>query len=145
MGYLGPLEFQNSRTYGHENALNRRARTAFEVSAERNAGHSRACTEIMQPGGACRSEYNGASQALSSRLRLVAQMSKLRNCSRSLRFTLPDFNSMRSCCISFMVFTGGSSIVSRLKFMFHPHRVKESWRCTFFQEIGADIAQKTQQ
>ena len=36
-------------------------RMAFELSAERNAGHSRALTEIMQPGGECRSEYSGAS------------------------------------------------------------------------------------
>ena len=31
------------------------ASTALAFSADRNAGHRRACTEIMHPGGECRS------------------------------------------------------------------------------------------
>ena len=54
------------------------ASTALEFSADRNAGHRRACTDIMHPGGERRSAYNGASQDLNSRLRLVAQMSSPR-------------------------------------------------------------------
>ena len=46
----------------------------------------RAFTEIMYPGGECGSAYKGASQDLSSRLRLVAQMSSPRTCSKKLFF-----------------------------------------------------------
>ena len=61
--------------------------TALVSNADRKDGHKRAWTEIMQPGGECKSVYKGASQDLSSGLRLVAQMRRPRTCSKSFRLT----------------------------------------------------------
>ena len=69
------------------------ASTALAFSADRNAGHRRACTDI----GYRRSAYNGASQDLNSRLRLVAQMSSPRTCSKSFLLIRLERSSANSC------------------------------------------------
>ena len=80
-----------------------------------------------------------AQAKLNSRLRLVAQMSSPRTCSKSFLLILLERSSANSCSFSFRVL---SSIVSRLKLIDHPHQVKQFWSCTFFQEMGALIAAK---
>ena len=101
------------------------ASTALAFSAERNAGHRRAFTEIMHPGGECRSANKGASQDRNSRLRLVAQMSSPRTCSKSFLLILLVRSNANSCSFSFRVLSGVSSIVSRLKLIDHPHQVRQ--------------------
>ena len=98
--------------------------TALVSNAERKDGHKRAWTEIMQPGGECKSVYKGASQDLSSGLRLVAQMRRPRTCSKSFRLTFPALSSSCSCPFNFTVFSGVSSMVSCRKLMRHPHHVR---------------------
>ena len=72
--------------------------TALVSNAERKDGHKRAWTEIMQPGGERKSVYKGASQDLSSGLRLVAQMRRPRTCSK---LNLLPGDRGRDCCKKF--------------------------------------------
>ena len=88
--------------------------TALASNAERKDGHKRAWTEIMQPGGERRSVYNGASQDLSSGLRLVAQMRS----PRSLRLTFPALSSSCNCPFNLIVFSGVSSTGRSLRTCF---------------------------
>ena len=101
------------------------ASMALAFSAERNAGHRRAFTEIMHPGGECKSAYKGVSHDLNSRLRLVAQMSRPRTCSKSFLLILLYWSNANSCSFSFRVLSGVSSIVSRLKLIDRPHQVRQ--------------------
>ena len=100
MGCAGVCWYSNTfEPSGMKMLRTGKASTALAFSAERKAGHRRAFIEIMQPGGECRSAHKGASQDLNSRLRLVAQMSSPRTCSKS--FLLILFDRSRACSCSF--------------------------------------------